>query len=62
MADQEFTESDLPENVAVNKILNVLMGMDGMNNCMALGILECVKQVIFHNMQNKQNDDESLDT
>jgi len=39
-----------PENHCVSEIFDLLIGMDGMNNCMALGILECVKECIFRNM------------
>jgi len=39
-----------PEDYAVDKILDLLNGMDGMTNCMAFGILECVKQEIAENI------------
>jgi len=50
-----MSDPELPENYAVNKIMDILTSMDGMNNCMALGILECVKQMIFEMMQDKED-------
>ncbi len=43
-------EEASPENHAVQHIFAFLVEMDGMNNCMALGILECVRQAIYQNM------------
>ena len=55
--DEEFSEEDLyPENAAVKKIMELLTGMDGMTNVMALGILECVKQAIFEEIHCAQED------
>ena len=43
-----------PETYAVRHITDFLSGMDGMTNCMALGILECVKQGIFVAMEEDE--------
>lgn len=55
-------EDDLPENHAVQQITDLLLGMDGMTNCMALGILEVCKMHIFE-MNHCDNEDhpEKLD-
>lgn len=44
---QPVTEDDMPENYAVDRIIEILMGMDGMTNCTALGILENCKFILF---------------
>ena len=50
------TEDDLPENHAVDTIMELLMGMDGMTNCMALGILETCKFIIFEDIHCMNED------
>ena len=51
MEIDDIDENMEPEIYAVKRIVDLLHEMDGMTNCMALGILECVKQEIFEMMQ-----------
>lgn len=48
-----YEPPELPENAAVDKIYQILCDMDGMTNCMALGILESVKQMIYENIHTE---------
>ncbi len=48
--EKPFSDADLPENYAAEKILELLRGMDGLNLCTSLGILEIVRARIFEQM------------
>jgi len=59
--DDKDLEDGQPENYCVTQIMELFLGMDGMNHCMSLGILECVKQNIFEMMAVCQDEEDDED-